>query len=90
MSHGRKKRDVHMIFYSFLYSGIPDTALGILKMLIRVCFQDLLQPAVYEFANLFQSFNATPSPVCTLNVYTVFTVCLCSLQVLAVYKKVLS
>ena len=47
MSHGRKKRDVHMIFYSFLYSGIPDTALGILKMLIRVCFRDLLQPAVY-------------------------------------------
>ena len=42
-----KKIDVHMIFFSFLYSGIPDTALGILKMLIRVCFRDLLQPAVY-------------------------------------------
>ena len=36
-----------MIFFSFLYPGIPYTALGILKMLIRVCFRDLLQPAVY-------------------------------------------
>ena len=47
MSHGRKKIDVHMIFFSFLYSGIPDLALGILKMLIHVCFRDVLQPAVY-------------------------------------------
>ena len=47
MSHGRKKIDVHMIFFSFLYSGIPDTALGILKIRIRVCFRDLLLPAVY-------------------------------------------
>ena len=29
-----------MIFISFLYSGIPDLALGILKMLIHVCFCD--------------------------------------------------
>ena len=43
----KKKIDVHMIFFSFLYSGIPDTASGILKMLIPVCFRDLLQPAVY-------------------------------------------
>ena len=42
-----KKIDVHMIFISFLYSGIPDLALGILKMLIHVCFHDVLQPAVY-------------------------------------------
>ena len=42
-----EKKYVYMIFFSFLYSGIPDTALGILKMLIRVCFRDLLQPAVY-------------------------------------------
>ena len=47
MSHGRKKIDVHINFFSFLYSGIPDTALGILKVLILVCFRDLLQPAVY-------------------------------------------
>ena len=36
-----------MIFISFLYSGISDLALGILKMLIHVCFRDVLQPAVY-------------------------------------------
>ena len=42
-----EKKNVYMIFFSFLYSGIPDTALGILKMLIRVCFRDLLLPAVY-------------------------------------------
>ena len=42
-----KKIDVHMILFSFLNSGIPDTALGILKMLIHVYFNDLLQPVVY-------------------------------------------
>ena len=47
LSHGRKKIDVHMIFISFLYSGILDLALGILEMLIHVCFRDVLQPAVY-------------------------------------------
>ena len=36
-----------MILFSFFNSGIPDTASGILKMLIHVCFNDLLQPAVY-------------------------------------------
>ena len=36
-----------MFFFSFLCSGIPDLALGILKMLIRVCFSDVLQPTVY-------------------------------------------
>ena len=41
----KKKIDVHMFFFSFLCSGIPDFALGILKMLIRVCFRDVLQPA---------------------------------------------
>ena len=38
-----------MFFFSFLCCGIPDLALGILKMLIRVCFRDVLQLAVYEF-----------------------------------------
>ena len=42
-----KKIDVHMLFFPFLCSGIPDLALGILKMLICVCFLDVLQPAVY-------------------------------------------
>ena len=38
-----------MFFFPFLCSVIPDLALGILKMLIRVCFRDVLQLAVYEF-----------------------------------------
>ena len=42
-----KKIDVHMFLFRFLCSGIPDLALGILKMLIRVCFRDVLQPGVY-------------------------------------------
>ena len=36
-----------MFFYPFLCSAIPDLDLGILKMLIRVCVRDALQPAVY-------------------------------------------
>ena len=35
-----------MIFFLLLYSSIPDLALGILKVLIHVCFRDVLQPAV--------------------------------------------
>ena len=42
-----KKIDLHMFFFPFLCSAIPDLDLGILKMLIRVCFRDVLQPAVY-------------------------------------------
>ena len=42
-----KNIDVHRLFFPFLCSGIPDLALGILKMLICVCFRDVLQPAVY-------------------------------------------
>ena len=45
--HTVKKIDIHMIFFLFLCSGIPDLALEILKMLIRVCFRDVSQPAVY-------------------------------------------
>ena len=36
-----------MFLFSFLCYGIPCLALGILKMLIRLCFRDVLQPAVY-------------------------------------------
>ena len=43
----KKKIDVYMFLFPFLCSGIPDLALGKLKMLIRVCFRDVLQPAVY-------------------------------------------
>ena len=42
----RKIYYVRVFFLPFLClcSGIPDLALGILKMLIRVCFRDVLQP----------------------------------------------
>ena len=36
-----------MSFLPFLCSAIPDLDLGILKMLIYVCFGDVLQQAVY-------------------------------------------
>ena len=40
-----KKIGLHVFFFSFLCSAIPD--LGILKMLIRVCFCDRFQLGVY-------------------------------------------
>ena len=43
----KEKVDVNIFFFPFLCSGIPDLALGNLKMLIRVCFCDVLQPAVH-------------------------------------------
>ena len=77
-----KKIDVHMFFFSFLCSGgIPDLALGILKTLIRVCFRDVLQPAVYQFVPVMIWLSVS---------LTVFTVNLSYLQALAIYKKVLS
>ena len=45
-SHERKKM-IFMFFFLFLYSAISDLDLGILKVLIRVCFQGVLQPPVY-------------------------------------------
>ena len=36
-----------MFSLPFLRAAIPDLDLGILKMLIRVCFRDVLQPGVY-------------------------------------------
>ena len=35
-----------MFFFSFLCSAIPDLDLGTLKMLICVCFLEVLQPGV--------------------------------------------
>ena len=43
----KEKMDVHMFFFPFLCSGIPELALGILSILTCVCFCDVLQPAVY-------------------------------------------
>ena len=40
-----KTIDAYMFFFLFICSGIPGLASGILKMLIRVCFCDALQPA---------------------------------------------
>ena len=37
------------VFPLILCSAIPDLDLGILKMLIRVCFRDVVQPGVYSF-----------------------------------------
>ena len=37
-SHERNQIDVHLFFLPFLCSGVPDLALGILKMVIRVQF----------------------------------------------------
>ena len=73
-----------MFFFSFLCSAIPDLDLGILKMLIRVYFRDVLQPAVYWFASVIIWLSAILYSECT-----VFTVNLCYLQILAMYKKVL-
>ena len=36
-----------MFFLSFLCSAIQDLELEILKMLIRVCFRDVLQSGIY-------------------------------------------
>ena len=36
-----------MFFSPFLCSTISDLDLGTLKMLLSVCFKDLLEPAVY-------------------------------------------
>ena len=42
-----KKIDLHKFFFPSLCSAIPDLDLGILKILICVCFRDALQPSVY-------------------------------------------
>ena len=54
-------------------------------MLIRVCFRDVLQPAVYQFVPGVIWLSAT-----LYSKRTVFTVNLCYLQLLTMSKKVLS
>ena len=85
MSHKIKKIDVYMFFFPFICSGIPGLALGILKVLICVCFPNALQPADCWFVPGMIWLSASFYNKCT-----VFTVNLCYLQVLAMYKKVLS
>ena len=74
-----------MFFFPFLFSAIPDLDSGILRMLICVCFLDVLQPAVYSIVPGMIWLSASLYSKCTI-----FTVNLCCLQVLAMYKKVLS
>ena len=74
-----------MFFFPFSCSGIPDLALGILKMLICICFHDVLQPAAYWFVSGMIWLSASFYCKCT-----VFAENLRYLQVLAMYKKSLS
>ena len=60
----KEKIGLHMFFFSFLCSAIPDLDLEVLKMLIRVCFRDVLQP---ESIDLFLA-SYDSQPVCTKNV----------------------
>ena len=41
-----------MFFFPFLCTAIPDLNLEILNILIRLCFHDGLQPAVYLFVSV--------------------------------------
>ena len=84
MSRERKKIDVY-IFFTFLYSGIPDLALVVWEMLIGVCVRDVLQPSFYHFVPGIIWLSAGWYSKCTI-----FAVNLCYLQVLAMYKKVIS
>ena len=43
----QKKNRCSYVFLPIFMFWHPDLALGILKMLICICFRDLLQPAVY-------------------------------------------
>ena len=42
-----KNRSSRVFFFVFLCFAIPDLDLGVLKMLTRVRFCDVLQPEVY-------------------------------------------
>ena len=41
----KERIDVYIFFFSFICSDSPGLTLGVLKMLIHVCFRDALQPA---------------------------------------------
>ena len=73
------------MFFSFLCSRISDLTLGILKILIGVCFRNVLQPA---FSQICSWHDMTLSQWYSEG--TVFTVNLYYLQILAMYKRVLS
>ena len=75
---------VYMFFFPFLCSGIPDLDLAFSKMLIHVCFRDVLQPAVSQYVSGMIWLSASLCHLCT-----VCTVNVCHLQVLAMFKKTL-
>ena len=54
-----------MFFFPFLCSAIPDLDLEIIKMVIRVCFREVLQPAVYYFVPCMIWFSAGLHSKCT-------------------------
>ena len=80
VSFGDLEHRSSYVFSSFLCFAIPNLDLGILKMLIRVCFRDVLKPGVYWFVPGVTWLSAS-----SYNKYTVFTVNICYLQVLALY-----
>ena len=55
---------VHIFFIPFSYSGIPDLALGILKMLIRVYFVMYYNQHSNYYFLAWYDFQ----PVCSVNV----------------------
>ena len=74
-----------MFFFPFLCIDIPDLTLGVLTMLIRVCFRDALQPTVYYIAPGMIQLSANLYGR-KLSIYGKFLL----LQVLAIYNKVSS
>ena len=52
-----KKIGLYMFFFSFLYSTIPYLDLRILKILIRVCFSDKLQPGGTSYVQEYCKLN---------------------------------
>ena len=71
-----KRIGLYMFFFSFLCSAIRDFDLGILNV---------LQPGVYQFVPVMIWLSASLYSKCT-----VFRVNIRYLQVLAMYKKVVS
>ena len=75
-NYGIRSHDGDKKHFPFLCSAIPNLDLGILKMLIRICFRDTLQAAVYEFVPGMIWLSASLVIKCAI-----FTVKLCYLQV---------
>ena len=55
------------LIFMFCYSRLD---LGVLKMLIRVCFRDVLQPGVYWFVSGMIWLSASLYSKCTVIIYS--------------------